>query len=223
MTHVYRFAVRFAGAALLLLAGCSEPAPPAASVTAADAADTIYYGGNIITINAAQPSAEAVAIKAGRIVAVGVRADIEKARKGAGTKVIDLAGKTLIPGFFDAHSHFLQVGIQAISANLLPPPDGPAASIPEIQRILRDFMATSATVKEYGVMIGFAYDDSQLAEHRHPTRQELDAVSTGIPIVITHQSGHLGVYNSKALALAGITAATPDPEGGTIQDRKSVV
>jgi predicted amidohydrolase YtcJ len=198
--------------ALALVAGCSEPAPPPAPGDA----DTIYFGGNIITIDDAQPSAEAVAVNDGRIVAVGARADVEKERKGAGTQMLDLAGKTMVPGFVDAHSHFSMVGIQAISANLLPPPDGPATSIAQIQQILRDFMATSPTVEEYGVVVGFDYDDSQLAERRHPTRQELDAVSTDVPIVVIHQSGHLGVYNSKALALAGVTAATPDPEGGVI-------
>jgi len=202
--------------AFALIAGCSQPSPPATRAAAAGAADTIYFGGPIVTVNDAQPTAEAVAVKDGRIVAVGPRAGVEKDRKGANTQMVDLAGKTMVPGFVDAHSHFSQVGIQAISANLLPPPDGPATSIGQIQQILRDFIRTSPAVKEYGVVIGFDYDDSQLAEHRHPTREELDAVSTDIPIMIIHQSGHLGVYNSKALAQAGITAATPNPDGGVI-------
>jgi predicted amidohydrolase YtcJ len=182
-------------------------------------ADTIYFGGNIITVNDAAPAAEAVAVKDGKILSVGAKVDVIKT-KGAATQLVDLGGRTLIPGFFDAHGHFSQVAIQAISANLLPPPDGPATSIPQIQDILREFLATSPTVKQYGMVLGFNYDDSQLAEHRHPTRQELDAVSTEIPVIILHQSGHLGVYNSKALALAGITAATPNPEGGTIYREK---
>jgi hypothetical protein len=195
--------------AALIATGCGQR-PPAV------AADTIYVGGSIITINDAAPSAEAVAIKDGRILAVGVRADIERAHKGASTATIDLAGHTLIPGFVDAHGHFGGVGLQAISANLLPPPDGPGSSIPELQKTLRAFIATSATVKQYGVVIGFNYDDSQLAEHRHPTRQELDAVDATMPIVIVHQSGHLAVLNSVALARAGITAASQDPPGGMI-------
>ncbi len=193
------------------LAACSTAAPPAQS-----GADSIYVGGNIITINNAQPSAEAVAVKDGKITAVGTRADVEKTQKGANTQMVDLAGRTLLPGFVDAHGHVSQVAIQAISANLLPPPDGPATSIPQIQTILREFMTSSPAVKQYGVLIGFDYDDSQLGERRHPTRQELDAVSTEIPIVAIHQSGHLGVYNSKALAMAGVTAASRNPEGGTI-------
>jgi len=196
-------------ALVIAAAGCSRTPSGAA-------ADAIYFGGPIITINDAQPTAEALAVKDGRIVAVGARADVEKKRRGAKTHMIDLAGKTLIPGFVDAHSHFSQVGIQAVSANLLPPPDGPATSIPQIQQIMRDYIATSPTVNQYGLAIGFDYDDSQLQEHRHPTRHDLDAVSTDIPILLMHQSGHLGVYNSKALAMAGVTAASSNPEGGTI-------
>jgi predicted amidohydrolase YtcJ len=199
-------------ALLILCAGCDRSGPPKGM-----RADAIYFGGSIITINDDQPTAEAVAVKDGKIQAVGFRTDIEKQHKGRKTELVDLAGKTLIPGFFDAHSHLSQVGLQAISANLLPPPDGSVKSIPQLQKELRDYMATSPAVKQYGVVIGFDYDDSQLAERRSPTRQELDAVSTELPIFIIHQSGHQGVYNSKALAVAGVTATTPNPTGGVIR------
>ena len=197
---------------LLVCVGCDQSGPPKAM-----RADTIYFGGSIITVNDDQPTAEAVAVKDGKIQAVGFRIDIEKLHMGSKTVMVDLAGKTLIPGFFDAHSHFSQVGVQAISANLLPPPDGSVKSIPQLQKVLRDYLATSPVVKQYGVVIGFDYDDSQFAERRSPTRQELDAVSTDLPVFIIHQSGHLGVYNSKALAIAGITASTPNPPGGVIR------
>jgi hypothetical protein len=85
-------------------------------------------------------------------------------------------------------------------------------------------MATSPTVKAPHVVIGMNYDDSQLAEHRHLTRQELDSVSTDMPVFVIHKSGHIGVYNSKALAMFGITAKTPNPAGGLIEreaDRKT--
>jgi len=180
-------------------------------------ADTIYLGGTILTVDDKAPTAEAVAVKDGKIVAVGSRAAVHKAEHGPQTKIVDLKGRTLVPGFFDAHSHFTGVGLQAVSANLLPPPDGPVSSIADLQRAMRDFIATSPEVKAWGVAIGFDYDDSQLAEKRHPTRQELDAISTAIPIMVIHQSGHLGAFNSKALAMAGITAASPNPPGGVIQ------
>jgi predicted amidohydrolase YtcJ len=185
-------------------------------VFAADA-DTIWFGGPILTSNDKAPNAEAVAVKDGKIVAVGSSRAVLAAQKGRATQLINLNGRTLIAGFVDGHSHFVGVGLQAVSANLMPPPDGPVQSIADIQRIMKDFIATSAEVKAWGIAIGFNYDDSQLAEHRAPTRQELDAVSTTVPIMLLHQSGHLGAYNSKAIEMGGITPATPDPSGGVIQ------
>ena len=192
-------------------AGCGPGGPDKAAT-----ADTIYFGGRILTMNDAQPGAEAVAVKDGKIFAVGGRLQIEKTHKGRKTRMIDLAGKTLLPGFFDAHSHFSQVGLQAISANLLPPPDGPVNSIAQLQTALREQLQNSPAVKNYGIVIGFDYDDSQLAERRSPTKEELDAVSTEFPVFIIHQSGHLGVYNSKALEVAGIRPGIPNPQGGII-------
>lgn len=201
-----------AGAALLLLAGCdSEPVhePPVA-------ADTIYHQGTILTMLDAEPQVEAVAVREGRILATGGEQAILAAHAGPETALFDLAGQTLLPGFVDSHSHFSQVGLQAISANLLPPPDGPARSVADIQRIMGEFIETSSMIGDFGLAIGFNYDDSQLIEQRAPTRQELDAVSSDIPILIIHQSGHLGVYNSLALERLGIGNDTPDPDGGVI-------
>ncbi len=180
-------------------------------------ADTIYMGGDIITVNEMQPNVEAVAVKDGKILAVGTRMEIEKTLKGSQTRIIDLAGKTLIPGFVDAHSHFINVGFQSLSANLLPPPDGPGVNIAVLQKSLTDFMVSSSTPRDYGILIGFNYDDSQLAEKRHPTRQDLDAVSATVPILVIHQSGHLAVLNSAGLAKAGIAADTEAPSGGVIR------
>lgn len=191
----------------------------AASASAAWArdADTIYFGGPIITIDDAAPTAEAVAVKAGKIVAVGPRASVFAAEKGRATRLHDLKGRTLIPGFVDAHSHFTQVSLQAVSANLLSPPDGKVATIPQMQDVLRDHIAASPMVKAHGVVIGLNLDDSQLREHRFPTRRDLDAVSTDLPIFVVHQSGHLAMLNSAALALVGITADSPAPAGGAIE------
>ena len=179
-------------------------------------ADTIYIDGNIITINDAQPSAQAIAVKEGLILAVGSNNEVLKYKSNE-TAVIALKGKTLVPGFVDAHSHFAGVGTQAIVANLLAAPDGAVNTIADLQMAMRDYIASSAIVKNYNVAIGFNYDDSQLIEKRHPTRHDLDAVSTSIPIVIMHQSGHLGVYNTKALDLMGISADTENPSGGIIE------
>lgn len=185
----------------------------------AQSADAIYHNGAILTMNDAEPRAEAVAVKDGKILAVGRRDDVMKT-KGDGTRVIDLGGRAMIPGFVDAHGHVMMGGIQALSANLLPPPDGHGKDIASLQRILREWReANSDAVKKVGFLLGMGYDDAQLAELRHPTRDDLDAVATDLPLLIVHQSGHLFSANSKALELAGITAATPNPQGGVIRRR----
>ncbi|WP_332872530.1 amidohydrolase [Pontibaca salina] len=187
------------------------------AASAQEIADTIYSGGPILTINDSQPSAEAVAVKDGRILAVGDLADLKQLR-GESTETFDLQGRTMLPGFIDSHGHVVMGGLQALSANLLSPPDGGVGDIASLQDALRRWMTDNAqTVDKVNMVIGFGYDNAQLAELRHPTREDLDAVSQDVPIVIVHQSGHLGVANSKALELAGIDASTPNPEGGVIR------
>lgn len=178
-------------------------------------ADVIYFNGTVVTIDDRHPSAEAVAIAGGRIIAVGDRASVLNLRDKH-TRMEDLDGKTLLPGFVDAHGHVSLTGLQAVSANLLPAPDGMGNSIADLQRLLREY-AAGPIAHSHKIVLGFGYDEAQLAERRPPTRQELDAVSADLPVIIVHQSGHLGVLNSRALQLAGITAATPDPEGGHIR------
>ncbi|WP_207063998.1 amidohydrolase [Motiliproteus sp. SC1-56] len=197
-----------------LVSGCAFMRPPAI-------ADSIYTGGTIITVNDAQPSAEAVAVKDGKILAVGPLGSIEQAHKGETTRIIDLDGNTLLPGFVDSHSHAYMIGLQASTANLLPPPDGGGKNIESLLDLLEEWADNSeSAVRKVGWIAGFGYDDSQLAEQRHPTRDDLDKISTKLPVIIIHQSGHLGVANSKALELAGVTAATPDPEGGVFRRRE---
>jgi len=186
---------------------------------AQEIADKIYSGGPILTMNDAAMRAEAVAVKDGKIIAVGDAASVMKL-KGESTENINLDGHTLIPGFFDAHGHVMAVGLQALSANLLPPPDGEVNSIPELQRILKGWAAANAdAVKKVNLIFGFGYDEAQLAELRPPNRDELDAVSADIPVYVVHQSGHIGVANSKALEILGIDANTPNPPGGVIERR----
>ncbi|MBN8184806.1 amidohydrolase [Roseibium aggregatum] len=203
-----RHSAKLAAIALSFLPGLAS---------AQDVADTIYSGGPILTINDGQPKVEAVAVKDGRILAAGTLADISTFQ-GETTEAFDLNGRTMLPGFVDSHGHVVMGGIQALSANLLAPPDGDVTDIASLQATLQAWAEkNAATVDKVKMIIGFGYDNAQLAELRHPTREDLDAVSTEVPIVIVHQSGHLGVANSKALELAGITASTENPEGGVIQ------
>jgi predicted amidohydrolase YtcJ len=178
-------------------------------------ADKIYVNANVITVNDAQPSAEAVAIQEGKILAVGDRSTIE-ALKGPSTQIIDFQGKTVVPGFIDPHGHLFLQGVTAVVANLLPVPDGTVDSIAKLQEQLRAW-AKTPVAKQLGWIIGNGYDDAQLQEQRHPTREDLDAVSTELPVLVIHQSGHLTALNSKALEMADITAATANPPGGVIR------
>jgi predicted amidohydrolase YtcJ len=186
----------------------------------AQTADTIYHNGPIITINDAQPMAEAVAVKDGQIIAVGQKDDVLKTMVAA-TKLIDLEGRTMLPGFVDAHGHVMGGGLQALSANILSPPDGEVKDIASLQQTLRDWMAASQeAVNKIKLVVGFGYDNAQLTELRHPHREDLDVVSEELPIVLIHQSGHLIAVNSKALELGDITPETPNPPGGVIQRRE---
>jgi predicted amidohydrolase YtcJ len=191
------------------LLGCKKP------ISTLEA-DSIYFNGKIITVDDSLGTVAAIAIKGERIIALG-SIDAVSQHKGHNTAVINLEGKTMLPGFVDAHSHLSAVAIQANAANLLPAPDGPVNNISQLQQTLRDYLLNSDIVSEHKLVMGFNYDDSQLLEQRHPTRHELDAVTKDIPIFALHQSGHLGVYNTKALELVGINAESVNPMGGVIE------
>ena len=183
-------------------------------MAAAAPADRIIRGGPIVTVNPAQPNAEAVAITDGKIVAVGSEADVMK-HKGEATEVIDLGGKTLVPGFVDGHSHFfslVDVQTQALCAS---PPAGPCTNVADVIAALKQVQERRKLGAGKFVM-GFGYDPELLAERRPPTKQELDAAFPDNPVILVHVSGHGAMLNSKALAVYGITAATPTPAGGVI-------
>jgi hypothetical protein len=191
----------------------------AAMPAAAADADRIWKGGAILTMNDAAMRAEAVAVRDGRILAVGTEKSV-MAHRGKATEVIDLGGRALLPGFVDSHGHVFMGGMQALSANLLAPPDGVVTDIASLQQVVRDWMAANQKIVEsIDLVVGFGYDNAQLAELRHPTRDDLDAISTTVPIVLIHQSGHIGAANTKALEVAGITAQSQNPPGGVIRRR----
>jgi predicted amidohydrolase YtcJ len=112
------------------------------------------------------------------------------------------------------------IGLQTSVANLLPAPDGEGNDIAALQRVLSAWDSGALSpLKKYGWIIGVGYDDSQLKEQRHPNRDDLDNVSKDKPILVIHQSAHLGAVNSKALEVLGVTAATADPNGGVYRRR----
>ena len=191
---------------LVFFGGCS-PSPSGLW------ADTMYHNGVVITMNGDQV-VQAVAVRGDEIIAVGSNQEVQEL-VGTSTEVIDLEGKTMLPGFYAPHDHFPGSGRVAVSSvDLNSPPIGTVETMAELVAAL----STRAADTPPGQWVqGRGYDDTLLAEQRHPTREDLDAVSTEHPIYISHTSGHLGVANSVALELAGITRTTPDPPGGVIQ------
>ncbi|WP_172331150.1 amidohydrolase [Mangrovicoccus sp. HB161399] len=201
------------GLLALLLSSAALSLPAAAQETA----DTILSGGPVLTMEDSQPRAEAVAVLDGRILAVGTEEAV-MAHRGDTTRMIDLGGRALLPGFFDSHGHVILGGLQALSANLLAPPDGDVTDIAGLAATLSGWAEEHAEeVAKIDLIVGFGYDQSQLAEQRHPTREDLDKVSAEVPVLIIHQSGHLASMNSVALQRAGFAADTPDPAGGVIR------
>jgi predicted amidohydrolase YtcJ len=182
-------------------------------------ADKVFINGKIITVNDEQPRAQAVAIKDGLITYVG---DLRGAKPliDENTEQVDLQGRTMVPGFVDAHGHVVTAGLQAASANLLPLPDGEVNSFNELTNVLSAW-AVSANGQEFisktGWLVGFGFDDSQLSEQIFPTAKELNRVSSDKPVMIIHQSAHFAVFNDFALKQAGITDCTKVIPGGAIR------
>lgn len=183
-------------------------------------AEIIYKGGSILTMSDAQPRAEAVAVADGKVLAVGSAQEVMKL-KSKDTQVIDLKDQAMIPGFVDAHGHVLMIGLQAMSANMLPAPDGEVNDIPALQGVLKTWAEKNEEiVKEVNLILGFGYDDAQLKELQHPTANDLDQVSSDIPVYVVHQSGHIGVGNSRALEVVGFNSDSENPAGGVIRRKE---
>ncbi len=175
-------------------------------------ADIIFTGGEILTMNDAQPSAQALAVKDGRILAVGSAAEVMKT-KGAATKTIDLGGKTLLPGFLDGHSHFINAVRMAKWANLSAPPVGTVKNIPDLIAVLLE-TKEKLQLKPGEWLVGYGYDGTTLEEGRDATRADLDPHFPDNPVVAMHVSLHGALLNTAAFKAAGIDLHAPAPEGG---------
>ncbi len=171
-----------------------------------------FVNGTVLTMDANNSIQEAILIDNGRVIKVGSNNEIY-ALIDRKTDVTDLNGKTLMPGIIDAHGHFPGSGLSALAADLNSPPIGKIANVSELLEALK---VQALKQGDNDWIVGYGYDDSTLEENRHPTREELDTVSKTQPIFIMHISGHMGVANSKALALAAIDSQTETPEGGVI-------
>ncbi|MCZ6831646.1 MAG: amidohydrolase [Gammaproteobacteria bacterium] len=191
------------GVAISLWVGMQPARPPA---------HRIFVNGQVLSMDADNRIFEAISVRDARVEQLGSSAEI-MALQASSTLVTDLQGQTLLPGFIDAHGHFPGSGMSVIAADVNSPPIGTVQTIAELQARLREKLEDKKPGKW---LLGFGYDDTLLAEKRHPTREELDAVSTEHPVYIVHVSGHMGVANSLALAAMGIDADSEDPVGGVI-------
>lgn len=177
---------------------------------------TVYYNGDILTMVGNSPNyVDAIVEKDGRIIFTGSSEEAMKIA-GKGHNMIDLEGKTLVPGFIDGHCHFANFGAQAIGAQLLASPDANVDDIETLISVLKEWN-TSENRALTGWIYGTGFDDSILKEKRFPTKHDLDEVSTEFPIMITHISGHFAVVNSKGLEKLGIDENSENPEGGIIR------
>ena len=169
--------------------------------------ETVIRNANVITIDPSRPRAQALAIRDGRFVAVGNDDDVTRLAS-PDTKILDFGGKTVLPGFIDAHIHVLNSGIRHVMAA-----DCDLRSVAAIQDALRE--RAGATPPGQWVQ-GFKFDDTKTSEMRSLFRQDLDAVSTTHPILVSHRAGHVFYFNSRALEAAGFHNETPDPPGGRL-------
>ncbi len=196
---------------LIVLAAILANASPAN----AQDADAIYFGGEIVTIDDARPMAEAVAVKDGKILAVGKRVDLEKAHRGPATRDLDLGGRTLLPGFLDSHSHYFSSLTVANQVNVYGPPAGPAKDVPSLVAELVKFRDARKIPK--GELIqAYGYDENVMPDGRLLNRDDLDAAFPENPVLVAHVSMHGAVMNTAALKKYGITAETKTPPGGII-------
>jgi predicted amidohydrolase YtcJ len=166
---------------------------------------TVLYNGNIITVDPDRPGAQAVAIWGDRFLEVGTNEDILGLAKSA-TKRVDLDGRTVVPGFIDAHSHPAYAGIRHLTQV-----DCEFGSIEEIKAALRQ-RARSTPPGEW--VLGFKYDDTKAREGRMITRSDLDSAVSTHAVLVEHRGGHTAYLNSKGFEKAGVTEETPDPPGG---------
>jgi predicted amidohydrolase YtcJ len=170
-------------------------------------ADRVLYNGKIHTMDSAVPQARAIAIAGNRVAAVGSDDEMRSLLRDGG-EAIDLGGRTVVPGFTDAHLHFMSYGISLKQVDL--------AEVPTLEEALSRVAAGAAATPQGQWVRGRGWDHSLWSGGDFPSREDLDRVAPEHPVFLARKCGHVGWANSRALALAGITRETPDPPGGAI-------
>lgn len=198
---------------LTVISSCKEKEQKVAETS--EAASQLYYNGEILSMQSDIPQyEEAVVEQNGKIVFVGSKKYAETNFPNA--KMIDLQGKTMLPGFIDPHSHFGMVSSSMGQVDLNSPPVGEVVSIEDIMQKMKTYKSEN-NIPDGEWIFGWGYDESQLKEKRHPNKREIDAVLPNNPVYLQHTSGHMGVANVMALEKMKVTSETKDPDGGTIE------
>lgn len=171
-------------------------------------ADCIFVNGEVVTVGPEDDVLEAVAVRGNEICAVGTTQEILRLQ-GPETRVVDLRGNSLLPGFIDSHLHMLMYGTDRLGVDC-------KSGVREMAEITSRLASRAKETPPGSWIRGWGYNHQKLAESRHPTREDLDRVSQEHPIIVVRTCNHISAVNSRALELLGITRDTPDPEGGTI-------
>ncbi|WP_367107156.1 amidohydrolase [uncultured Psychrobacter sp.] len=204
---------------IMTIIGCTtnqnvnqSAAGPLAQTSASQA--RVYYNGDIITMTGNQPEmVEALVTQAGKIAYVGSLGEARS--KYSNAAAVDLKNQTLLPSFIDPHSHFGMVSNTMGQVDLNPPPVGNVDSINKMLQTLKSYKEDN-NIADGEWIFGWGYDESQLSEDRHPTKEDIDKVLPNNLVYLQHASGHMGVANSNALAELGVNADSKAPEGGNI-------
>jgi predicted amidohydrolase YtcJ len=177
-----------------------------------EVADSIWLNSNIVSIDAAA-SAEftrpsAMAVKAGKILAIGSDGGILRAYRGKGTEVEDMAGGFILPGFNDSHVHLAKGGFARLQVNL--------TGATSLEEMLHRIQLAARTATGGSWVVGFGWDHTLWSSKQLPKREDLDGITSGHPAYFERIDGHIAVVNTEALRLSGLLAKTPDPQGGKI-------
>ena len=195
--------------AIVLLMGCENKSKQMETATA-----NLYFNGHIITMDTEDPTyADVIVEQDGKIAFVGTLEEAEK--QFSNLKKIDLNGKTLLPGFIDPHSHFGMVSNTMGQVDLNPEPVGTVENVDDILIKLKNYKEEN-NIPDGEWIYGWGYDDGELAEKRHPTKNDIDKVLPNNPVYLQHTSGHMGVANSLGLEELKVNSETKNPEGGNI-------
>lgn len=204
--------------ATVILAGCGDSTtvePPKAVIQQTQLQQKIYYGGDILTMASEAPTyVEALVERGGKIIYVGSKDEALATYRGKAEEV-DLKGKTLLPGFIDSHSHYINALSVAKQAKLYAPPAGPGKDVPSIIKEVEKFVKEN-NIPQGEMIMGYGYDDTVMPDGRLLNRDDLDTAFPNNPVRIDHVSMHGAVMNSLALKQFGINANTETPPGGII-------